>query len=75
MRTASAIAADIALMYAARTAGLVDGTWRVQTVAFADSSTTFASYEQWQKMMADLQSELTAANGTRTRYARTSKDV
>lgn len=67
--------ATLDLLDAAMAAAIADGTWRVQNTGFSDNATAFISWEEAQKLRAFIASQLSVANGTRTRYARTSKGV
>ena len=67
--------ATLDLLDAAIAASIANGTWRVQNNGFADSQTTFIAWEDAQKLRAFIATQIPVANGTRTRWARTSKDV
>lgn len=66
---------DVATLEAAIRQAVNDGSWRAQTVQFADQSVTLVTLKEAMDLLERMKSSAAAAAGTSTRYLVSDKGV
>lgn len=66
---------DVETLRTAIRAAIADGTWRVQTIAFADQAVTLRSLKEAMDLLDRIEAQVNAQAGGLTKYVQTSKGV